>query len=463
MKYFIIMLVSFSVLGGEKTTFEKVKAIFESKCLKCHSSTNAHENGNLNMETRAGMLKGGSSFGAGLYPGNGAGSPIHMLTTLKEGKRSETKVMPPDPMKPISKASQKIIKDWIDAGAKWPEGVVLKYKLPKFSVLNPTEVYKRLFQNKEKATFKDYSAKIIGSQIEYSMVAIKGGHFLRGSDKSEMTQPVRKIEVDDFWMGKYEVTWEEYEAFFFRLYQKISRAKVNISPVVSHPTPPYVDMTFGMGKKNRPAICITQLAAKAYCVWLSAKTGHFYRLPTEAEWEYACKGGKKTKYYWGNELKGYEKYEWFYENSDEIYQKVGQLKANPFGLHDMMGNVAEWCLDSYDKDFYKSSIAKNPISLPIKGSNLNNPTEVEWPVKIYGRVVRGGSYDDNAEDVYQERRMLSVKEWKMTDPQLPKSVWWLTDSLHVGFRLVRSKEIPPLEELHKYWPTDEEIKAVPLR
>ncbi len=456
-------MASFSVLGSEKVAFEKVKAIFESKCLKCHSSSNAHENGGLNMETRAGMLKGGNSFGPGLHPGNGAGSPIFILTTLNKGKRSETKVMPPEPMMPIDKASQKIIKDWIDAGAKWPEGVVLKYRLPKFTTLKPSEVYKKLFDNQRKSEFKDYKSTILGSQIEYSMVAVKGGKFQRGSEKSDITKPLREIEVDDFWMGKYEVTWEEYETFLFRLSQKESYAKINISPLVSHPTPPYVDMTFGMGKKQRPAICISQLAAKAYCMWLSAKTGHFYRLPTEAEWEYACKAGTRTKYYWGDELKDYKKYEWFYDNSDEVYQKIGQLKANPFGLHDMLGNVAEWCLDSYDKDFYKTSSAKNPVSLPIKGSDLNGPTEVVWPVKIYGRIVRGGSYDDDPEDVYPERRMLSVKEWKRTDPQLPKSVWWLTDSLHVGFRLVRSKDFPPLDELHKYWPTDEEIKAIPKR
>ena len=463
MRFLIFLLISISVTGSEKIAFEKVKAIFESKCLKCHSGTNAQANGNLNMETRAGMLKGGRSFGPGMYVGKGAASPIYTLTKLGEGKRTETKVMPPEPMKPIDKESQETIRQWIDEGAEWPEGVVLKYRLPKVVVLKPSEVYKKLFDSKSSYEFKDYSSKISGSEIEYSMVAVKGGSFQRGSKKSALTMPVREIAVDDFWMGKYEVTWEEYEAFLFRLFQEDSYAKINISPLVSHPTPPYVDMTFGMGKKQRPVICVTQLAAKAYCMWLSAKTGHFYRLPTEAEWEYACKAGSKTKYYWGDELADYKKHEWFYENSNETYQKVGRLKANPFGLHDMLGNVAEWCLDSYDEDFYKNSPGRNPLSLPLKGSDLNNPSEAVWPLKIYGRIVRGGSYNDDPEDVYPERRMLSVKEWKMQDPQLPKSVWWMTDSLHVGFRLVRSREVPVLEELYKYWPTDEEIKAVPVR
>ena len=444
-------------------SFDKVKNIFESKCLKCHSTANAHENGGLNMETRAGIIKGGNSWGPGVLPGKGSVSPVYLLTTLKEGKRSESKIMPPEPMKPIPKTSQDIIKNWIDNGAKWPKGTILKYKPLGFTALKPSEVYKSLFHQKAENGFKDYTSKIVGSEIEYSMCALKGGKFQRGSPESNIASPTKEVIVDDFWMGKYEVTWEEYDAFLYRLFEKSSLLKVNISPLVTHPTEPYVDMTFGMGKKRRPVICVTQLAAKAYCMWLSAKTGHFYRLPTEAEWEYACKASTTSKYYWGEGIEGYEKYEWFYENSDDKYQEIGLLKANPFGLHDMLGNVAEWCLDSYDENFYKNSVIKNPISLPIRGSSLNSPMEATWPVKIYGRIVRGGSYKDDAKDIFQERRTLSSKEWKQLDPQLPKSVWWMTDSLHVGFRLVRSGIIPSIEELHKYWPTDEEIKAIPKR
>jgi formylglycine-generating enzyme required for sulfatase activity len=207
---------------------------------------------------------------------------------------------------------------------------------------------------------------------------------------------------------------------------------------VSGATTPYVEMSFGMGIEGYPAICMTQLAAVKFCEWLSAMTGHFYRLPTEAEWEYACRAGSTTSYSFGNTTENLGEYAWYASNSDDKYQLVGTKKPNAWGLYDMHGNVSEWTLDQYVPTSYRTrkELVKNPF---------------QEPSKIYPKVVRGGSWMDAPKRLRSAARRPSTKKWKMRDPQIPKSKWWHTDAPFIGFRVVRPVKTPTEEEQRKYW------------
>lgn len=306
---------------------------------------------------------------------------------------------------------------------------------------------------KSEADMQPYTNNIPGSKVPYVMIPIRGGEFVMGSPDSEKGRqpdeaPPHKVKIAPFWMGRCEVTWNEFELFMYPDDEKRLRDELGagtytntISDAVTRPSKPYTEMSFGMGKEGFPAISMTQHGANKYCHWLSAKTGHFYRLPTEAEWEYACRAGTTTAFSFGDDAGQLPEYGWFEDNGDFKYQKVGRKKPNPWGLHDMHGNVAEWCLDQYEPDYTKV--------LGEAGAVVVNP----WnrATKPYPHVVRGGSYDDPADKLRSAARRASNKNWKMRDPQLPKSIWWLTDAQFVGFRIVRPLEVPPADQLKKFW------------
>jgi formylglycine-generating enzyme required for sulfatase activity len=298
---------------------------------------------------------------------------------------------------------------------------------------------------KTEKEMKPYVETIPGTDIKFEMVPIPGGTYTMGSPEDEENRgddegPQRTIKINPFWMGRHEVTWEEFDEYAFSLdIKRRERAGVDpetldpaekLADAVTRPTPPYADMTFGYGHDKQPAICMTHHAAMEYTRWLSAKTGKLYRLPTEAEWEYAARAGTETAYSFGDDPEELEDYAWYVNNAEKP-MPVGQKKPNPWGLYDMHGNVAEWVIDAYDEQAYAQISAEGPVLDPVV-----MPTEQEYPY-----VVRGGSWDDDAEMLRTAARRASNREWSVQDPQRPQSVWWHTDAHWAGLRIVR-----PLEE-----------------
>ena len=307
---------------------------------------------------------------------------------------------------------------------------------------------------------KPYKEIVEHTDGTVEMLPIPGGQFVMGSPAGEAGRqedegPQHQVKVSPFWMSKFEITWDIYEVWMFDLdiqrreltkTTPNARDKASEEYTLSQPTSPYTDMSFGMGKKGHPAICMTQLSARTFCNWLSTKTGRYYRLPTEAEWEYACRAGTKTAYNFGDDPSKLGDFAWYYDNAGEKYHPVGKKKPNPWGLHDMHGNVSEWVLDQHTTNFYGSfgaEVATNPLV---------------WPKTEWNRVVRGGSWQDDPEQLRSAARIKSVDTWKQQDPQIPKSIWYLTDALHVGFRIVRPLETPSAEELKEKWDRQEPVQ-----
>lgn len=280
--------------------------------------------------------------------------------------------------------------------------------------------------------FAAYAEKLPGTDLTFRMVPIPAGEVTLGSPAGEKGRkenegPQKKVKIAAFWMGANEVTFEQYD-----VYSDPEKDKTPVPDGMTRPSPPYIDLTLGMGKMGGyPANSMSQYGALMYCRWLYAKTGVFYRLPTEAEWEYACRAGTTTAYPFGNDASQLKDYAWFAGNSDNKYHKVGELKPNAWGLYDMLGNVAEWTLDQYDDQYLQHAADTDP---------WNKPT-AKTP-----RTIKGGNYQDAAEALRSASRLKSDINWNKRDPQIPKSFWWNADAPFVGFRLVRPLKQPTKEE-----------------
>jgi formylglycine-generating enzyme required for sulfatase activity len=332
-----------------------------------------------------------------------------------------------------------------------------------------------------------YVTKLPGTEVSFVMMPVPGGEFLLGSPKDEKDRnddegPQVRVKVEPFWIGKTEVTWAEYKAFMqmYNAFKQLQTLAANRngeraakdsgaeawklieshawkgdvekeSPVdaVTSPTPLYMpDHTYSAGDKpDQPAVTMTQFAARQYTKWLSGITGQEFRLPSEAEWEYAARAGTKTAYSFGDDAGELDKYGWFADNSDYATHAVGTKEPNAWGLYDMHGNVAEWTLDQYAADRY-AKLAPGPVEAW---------KAVNWPTKLFPRVIRGGSWLDEPKMLRSAARQASEEEdWKMSDPNLPLSPWWYTEepALGVGMRLVRPLRPMSDEDKRRVWEAD---------
>ncbi len=300
--------------------------------------------------------------------------------------------------------------------------------------------------------FENFTELIPNSAVSFNMVAVKGGAFKMGSPDNEPYRkndegPVRNVTVSPFFMGEVEVTWDEFWTFFA---STMSEGRVDPNEVMAHnasspdavtgPTPPFGIPDQGWGSGKRPAITMTHYSASIYCMWLSKVTGKHYRLPTEAEWEYASRAGTETPYFFpgdpnrlseqgfrskifGADTANISRYIVYSLNSTGKTQEPQFVKPNPFGLKNMQGNVLEYCSDFYDEKAYSKT-----------GTTITDP---KGPESGEEHVVRGGNYSFDAKDLRAAARgYTKTTDWLKTDPQQPKSIWWYSDIKGVGFRVV---------------------------
>ena len=284
---------------------------------------------------------------------------------------------------------------------------------------------------------KPYRVTIPNTLVTYEMVPVPAGEFVMGSPAGRGQpdeRPQRTVRLDAFWMQAHEVTWDSFLMFMFA--DQAGEDRDTSVDGLSRPTAPHLEMSFGRGNEGFPAISMTQHAANKYAQWVSARTGEFHRLPTEAEWEYACRAEAGAAAPAGV----LDDHAWYAANSRTTsfpggtYHKVGSKRPNAWGLYDMLGNVMEWTLDRHAT--YDTAPAVNPWARATAS---------------YPHAVRGGSWNDAADRVTCTARVASSADWKRLDPQLPKSIWYMTNAQWLGFRLVRPVVLPSVAEMYRAW------------
>lgn len=307
-----------------------------------------------------------------------------------------------------------------------------------------------------------YRTTIPGTEISFEMVPVPGG-VLRLGGRDDSVNPVSVSEVEvtvaPFWLGRCEVTWAEYNEYCklleaFRRFEQLGVREVTsenqrdavTAPSVLYETSMYYPAT-GNKKEwpKHPAAAMTQYGAKQYTKWLSQLTGDFYRLPSEAEWEYACRAGGTGSYCFGDDERRLGDYAWYFDNSDEDTHPVGLKKPNHWGLYDMHGNVSEWVLDQYSE-----------TRVPLRQAAAAGKQPIHWPTRLHPRTVCGGSWDADAVDCRNASRRGSSVDWQEEEAMFPPSPHWLASyaAREIGFRIARPLHAPRVESRAKYWDAD---------
>ena len=310
-----------------------------------------------------------------------------------------------------------------------------------------------------------YTTIIPGTEVPIEMIPIPGGTYKMGSPEDEADRgddegPQVQVVVDPMWVAKTETSWAQYKEYMnlyllFKEFESQGKRKVNdtnLADAITAPTELYdPSFTFEYGEEpQQPAVTMTQYSAQQFTKWLSLVSGVQYRLPTEAEWEFAARAGTTTAYSWGDSADDIDDYAWYFDNADDGAPPVGSKKANAFGLHDMHGSVAEWTVNRYTEDGYPS----------YDHTKTHNATEmVVWPEGSLPCVSRGGSWEMDPDQLRSAARLASEdEEWKEEDPNFPKSPWWFTSdpARGVGFRIFRSYQPLDKETITKFWETSSE-------
>jgi formylglycine-generating enzyme required for sulfatase activity len=210
----------------------------------------------------------------------------------------------------------------------------------------------------------------------------------------------KKVTVKPFYMATTETPWEAFDAFLMSGEPSVPYDQTEYTPdTVARPSKTYILPDLGWGHNGYPAISLSSTSAEMFGRWVASISKRKFRLPTEAEWEWACRAGETGA--WKVDPAALEKGAWFAANSRGTTHPVGKKAPNRLGLHDMLGNAGEWATD----------LAGKPV---LCGGSFKDPAAQQTPTM---------------------RRYWSIA-WQARDPQLPKSRWWLSDGPFAGFRLV---------------------------